>query len=72
MENIKFRNANEKDFVEFNKIYEKTTFLNGQPFLFKPMSAKEYTNLVEQEGIILMECADSIIGYSIVKAFDDG
>ena len=72
MENIKFRNANEKDFVEFNKVYEKTTYLGEQPFSFNPMPAKEYMNLVEQEGIILMEYADSIIGYSIVKAFDDG
>ena len=72
MENIKFRNANEKDFVEFNKVYEKTTYLGEQPFSFNPMSAKEYMDLVEQEGIILMEYADSIIGYSIVKAFDDG
>mgnify|MGYP004635121951 CR=1 FL=1 len=75
MENIKFRNAEIKDFEEFNKIYVKTIFLgeNWQSiFPNKPKEYKEFVQLVKNEEIIIMLFSEKIIGYAIVKAYDDG
>lgn len=75
MENIKFRNAEKKDFEEFNKIYVKTVFLGEDLqsiFSIKPKEYDEFLRLVENEEIIIMIYFERIIGYSIVKAYDDG
>ena len=73
MLNIKFRNAGEEDFVKFNEIYVKTTFLGNRILeQIKPKSFEDFMMLVENEEIILMEDSENIIGYAIVKAYDDG
>ena len=72
MNNIIFRNAVKEDFEIFNEIYTKTTFLGWSHFEITPKTFDEFLSLVQNEEIIFLELDEKIIGYAMIKAYDDG
>lgn len=69
---LTFRDAQTKDYEDFNKLYIRKDYL-GEPEMFgSAMEEDRYIKHVQNENIVLAVLNETIIGYCLVQAFDDG
>lgn len=69
---IQFREAQRKDFEEFNKLFTSMNYSGDTIFPHKALLKNEFYNYVDAESIILIKKGeDDFFGYAIVIAYED-